>query len=61
MIIFDVDNSSSTHTDNREKYILVPGEGPTQELDNTSITAEFKFIINFTASKNNFCLSLHYN
>ena len=51
VITFGVENNSSTHTDNKEKYILVFGEGPTQGLDNTTITAEAKYSINFTASK----------
>ena len=32
-----------------------------QKLDDTTITAEVKYSINFTASKKKFCLSLHYN
>ena len=29
-VIFGVDNSSCVHIDNKKKYILVLGEGPTQ-------------------------------
>ena len=54
------DNSSSVHTDNRQKDILVFGEGPPQGLDNTIRTAEVKYSINCIASKKGFCLSLHY-
>ena len=32
--------SSSVHVDNRKKYISVLGEGPTQGLDGTTLTAE---------------------
>ena len=32
VIIFGVDVSSSTKIDNRKKYILILGKGPTQEL-----------------------------
>ena len=32
--------SSSVHIDNSKKYILILGEGPTQELDSTTLTAE---------------------
>ena len=31
------------HADNREKYILVLGEGPIDGLDDTIITAEAKY------------------
>lgn len=40
--IFDVENSSSSHVDNRKIYILVAGEGPQPELEDTVITAEVK-------------------
>ena len=59
VIIFNVDNGSSAHTANRKKDILVFGEGPTQGLDDTTITTEAKHSINFTGSKEKFCLSLH--
>ena len=53
--------SSSVHTDNKKEDILIIGEGATQGLDDTTITTENKYSINFTISKNKFCLSLHYN
>ena len=37
----------------KKKDILVLGEGPTQGLDNTTITPEVKYPINFTESKKN--------
>ena len=40
--------------------ILVLGKGPTQGLEHT-LTAEKMYSINFTVTKNKFCLSLHYN
>ena len=52
--------SSSLHTDNKKKYILVLGRGPTQRLEST-LTAEKMYSINFTLTKKKFCLSLHYN
>ena len=61
VIIFGVDNSSSEHVDNKEKDILVLGEGPTQELDDTTITAEVKYPINFRESEKRFVLSRHNN
>ena len=53
--------NSSAHANNRKKNILVIGEGLTQGLDDTSLTAEKKYSINFTATKAKFCLSVHYN
>ena len=43
------------------KKILVFCEGPTQDLDNATITAEAKYPINFTESGKRFVLSLNYN
>ena len=34
--------SSSVHVDNKEKYILIIGEGPTQGLHDAASTAEKK-------------------
>ena len=50
--------NSSVHLDNKKKYILLPGDGPAQGLDDTALTAEKKYPINFIASINKFCLSL---
>ena len=47
-IIFWVDNSSEVNIDNKKNNILVSGEGPTQGLDDTTITAEAEYSINFT-------------
>ena len=44
------------HVDNKGK-----DKGPTQELDDTILTAELKYPINFTRSEKRFVLSLHYN
>ena len=52
--------SSSVHTDNEKKDILVLGKGPTQGLEYT-LAAEKMYSINFTVTKKKFCLSLHYN
>ena len=51
LIIFGVDMSSSIHVDNKKKDILILGEGPTQGLHSTTLTAEKKYSINFTESK----------
>ena len=40
VIIFGVDMLSSVNVDNKKKDISIFGEGPTQELDNTTLTAE---------------------
>ena len=42
--------SSSTHFDNKKKYILVLGKGPTQGSEHT-LTAEKMYSINFTVTK----------
>ena len=51
--------SFSGHTDNKKKHILVLGKGPTQGLEHT-LTAEKMYSINFTMTKDKFCLSLLY-
>ena len=53
--------SSSVHIDNKGKDILIPGEGPRQGLDDTKLTVEAKYPINFTQSGKRFVLSLQYN
>ena len=52
--------SSSVHIDNKKKDILVLGKGPKQGLEHT-LTAKNMYSINFTVTKEKFCLSLHYN
>ena len=53
--------SSSVHIDNKYKDILILGKGPTQGLDNTTLTAEVKYAINISRSQRKFSLSFHYN
>ena len=36
--------SSSVHADNKGKDIFILGEGPMQELYNTTLTAEAKYL-----------------
>ena len=43
------------------KDILIHGEEPTEGLDDTTLTAEAKYPINFKQSGKRFVLSLHYN
>ena len=40
--------SSYVHIDNINKDILLLSEGPTQRLDDNTLTAEAKYSINFT-------------
>ena len=51
--------SSSVQVDNKRKDILILGEDPKQELDDTILTAEKIYSINFTAHNKKLCLSLH--
>ena len=61
VIIIGADLISSAHIDSKEKDILVFGEGTTQGLDDTTLTAEAKYPINFTQSRKRFEVSLQYN
>ena len=47
--------------DNKNKDILILGEGLTQGLNDNTTTAEAKYPINFTQPRKRFVLSLHYN
>ena len=53
--------SSSAHVDNKGKYILILGRGPTQGLGEHSLTSEKIYLVNFTNHRKKCCLSLHYN
>ena len=44
------------HVDNKTKDILALSDGPTQGLDDASITAEAKYPINFTQSGKKICV-----
>ena len=44
-----------------KKYIPILGQGPTNELDDTTETAEAKYSVNIKNHRNKICLSLHYN
>ena len=61
IIIFGADMSSSVHIDNKGKDILILGEGPTQGLNDTTLTAEAIYPINLTQPNKRFILSLYYN
>ena len=53
--------NSSTHVNNKQKKILILDDGPVQGVDDTTLTAEKEYSINFSESHKNVCLSLHYN
>ena len=53
--------STSVHVYDKRKDILVLGEGPTQGLDDATLTMEAKYLINFTQSGEIFVFSLHYD
>ena len=60
-MIFSADMSSSVHIDNKKKDILIPGKGPTDALDDTTLTAEKEYSISFTEQQKKSWLRLHYD
>ena len=56
VIIFGVYMSSSVHNDNKGKDILSLGEGSKQRLDDTTLTAEAIYPINFYTTKQKICM-----
>ena len=56
-IIFVADMNSSVHIDNKKKDILILGKGPKYGLDDTTLTAEKEYSINFTEQKKKNCIS----
>ena len=61
VIIFGADMSSSEYIDNKGKDILSLDEGAVQALDDTILTMEVKYSVNFIQSNRKLCSSLHYN
>ena len=49
------------HFDNKKKNFLILAKDPTQGLDNTTLTVEAQYSINFSISNRKFCLTLHHN
>ena len=45
--------SSSVHIDNIKKHILILGKGPTQRLDDTTLSADSEYFANFSRSQRN--------
>ena len=60
VILFGTDMCSSVHNDNKNKDISILSEGPTLGLDDTTLTSEAKYYINFTQSGKRFVPSIHY-
>lgn len=58
---FSVDSSSSLHTDNRKKDILVIGKAPTNGLDKAAKAVEAKYSFYINKFRRKICLSLQYN
>ena len=60
-IICDVDNISSSRTENSRIFLWCLGEGLTHDINYSIGSAELKYIINFSKARTKYCLSLHYN
>ena len=61
VITFGVDNSSSSHTDNRKNNFSILGEQDTFVTDGGFGAPEKRFSANFSKAKTNLCLGLNYN
>ena len=59
--MFVADMSSSVDIKNKRKDILILGKGPTQGIENTALTAEAIYPINFAKPNKRFVLRLCYN
>ena len=57
---FGVDNSSSSHSDNRNNNFLVLGEGPIYGINGSFGSPEKKFTVSFTKANTKCCLVLHF-
>ena len=51
----------SVNTEKNYNNILILDKVPTQGLENSALTAEAEYSINFSNSQRKFCLWLHYN
>ena len=61
VVIFGVDNSSSSHADDYRNGFLALGERDNFGISGSFGAREKNFSINFSKAKATFCLSLHYN
>ena len=57
VVIFGVDNRSSSHAGNGKNNLLVLDEGLTYDINGSSGATEKKFSVNFAEAKTKFCLS----
>ena len=53
--------SSSVQIDNKGKDMLILSMDPMQGANDTTLTAEAQYSINFSRSNKKFCLSVRYN
>lgn len=56
VIIFSSDMISSVYVDNKKNYILILGKGPTEGLDDATLTPEEEYSINVSEKHKNFPL-----
>ena len=61
LVVFGIDNGSSSHADDLKNNFLVLGEGPTSGINEKFGSPKKKISINFIKANIKFCLSLHYN
>ena len=61
VIIFGIDNSSSSHADNLKNSFLILAEGDTFGINGSFGAPAKQFSMNFSKIDIKFCLSLHYN
>ena len=61
VIVFGVENSSSSHVDNHKNNFLRLGETPTIGINGSFGSPEKTFSINFSKASTKFCLSFRYN
>ena len=61
VINFGDEMSSSRHIDKKGKYMFILGKGPTQGLNNTTLTPKIQYSINFARPNIIFFFSLSYN
>ena len=58
IIIFGADMSLSVHVHNKNKDILISGEGPAQALDDTTFATKVIYPINFTQPNKRFVYTI---
>ena len=57
VIIFGADMSSSVQIDSKKKHILTFAKGSAQRLDDTTLTVEVQYSINFSRSNIKLCFT----